>query len=56
MKLSGMHWGHGAQAILTMRSRDQSERFDQAWALVAATYQLDVHTLAHVIPFKRASR
>jgi hypothetical protein len=56
MKLSGMRWGRGAQAILTMRGWDQSERFDEAWALVAATYQLDVHTLAHVIPFKRASR
>jgi len=50
LKLSGMRWGtHGAQAILTMRGWDQSERFDQAWALVAATYQRDVHVLANVI-------
>jgi hypothetical protein len=50
LKLSGMRWGTaGAQAILTMRGWDQSDRFDQAWALVAATYQCDVHVLANVI-------
>lgn len=50
LKLSGMRWGtHGAQAILTMRGWDQSERFDEAWALVAATYHRDVHVLANVI-------
>lgn len=26
-----------------MRGWDQSERFDEAWALVAATYHRDVH-------------
>lgn len=50
LKLSGMRWGHhGAQAILTMRGWDQSDRFDEAWALVAATYERDVHVLANVI-------
>lgn len=50
LKLSGMRWGaHGAQAILTMRGWDQSDRFDEAWALVAATYQRDVHVLANVV-------
>jgi len=50
LKLSGMRWGtHGAQAILTMRGWDQSDRFDEAWALVAATYQCDVHVLANVV-------
>lgn len=50
LKLSGMRWStHGAQAILTMRGWDQSERFDEAWALVAATYQRDIHVLANVI-------
>jgi hypothetical protein len=50
LKLSGMRWGtHGAQAILTMRGWDQSERFDEAWALVAATYQREVHVLANVV-------
>jgi hypothetical protein len=32
-----------------MRGWDQSERFDVAWALVAATYQRDVHVLANAI-------
>lgn len=50
LKLSGMRWGaQGAQAILTMRGWDQSERFDEAWALVAATYHCDVQVLANVI-------
>jgi hypothetical protein len=50
LKLSGMRWSPaGAQAILTMRGWDQSNRFDEAWALVAATYQRDVHVLANVI-------
>ena len=66
LKLSGMRWGaHGAQAILTMRGWDQSDRFNEAWALVADTYQRDVHVLANIVditpkpekkPRKRASR
>jgi hypothetical protein len=51
LKLSGMRWAkHGAQAILTLRAWDQSERFDEAWALVAATYNLRVETLQNVHP------
>lgn len=50
LKLSGMRWSpHGAQAILTMRGWDQSERFDEAWAMVAATYECEVDVLANVI-------
>lgn len=62
LKLSGMRWGHhGAQSILTMRGWDQSDRFDQAWALVAATYHCEVQTLANVLditpkPEKKSSR
>ncbi len=66
LKLSGMRWGsHGAQAILTLRGWDQSDRFDEAWTLVASTYQRDIHVLANVIDItpkpekkskKRASR
>jgi hypothetical protein len=45
-----MRWGErGAQAILTMRGWDQSDRFDEAWALVAATYHCEVQLLANVI-------
>jgi len=50
LKLSGMRWGRdGAQAILTMRGWDQSDRFDEAWALVAATYQREIQVLANVV-------
>ena len=56
LKLSGMRWSvPGAQAILTPRGWDQSERFDQAWALVAATFQVDVTVLANVIALKPQS-
>lgn len=51
LKLSGMRWGTGAQAILTARGWDQSERFHQAWALLAAHNRAEVHVLAKVIPF-----
>lgn len=50
LKLSGMRWSsRGAQAILTMRGWDQSDRFDAAWALVAAHYHAEVQILANVI-------
>jgi len=53
LKLSGMRWAsRGAQAILTMRGWDQSERFDLAWALVAATYECEVHVLANIVELK----
>jgi hypothetical protein len=51
LKLSGMRWGFGAQAILTARGWDQSERFNEAWALLAAHYHAEVYVLAKVIPF-----
>lgn len=50
LNLSGMRWGtHGAQAILTMRGWDQSGRSDEAGALVAATYEREVHVLANIV-------
>jgi hypothetical protein len=53
LKLSGMRWSAGgAQAILTPRGWDQSERFDEAWALVAASFHADVTVLANVIALK----
>ena len=63
LKQSGMRWSTGgAQAILTPRGWDQSERFDHAWSLVAATFHADITVLANVIAIKpskapqRASR
>ena len=53
LKQSGMRWSvDGAQAILTPRGWDQSERFDRAWALLAATFQAEVTVLANVIALK----
>jgi hypothetical protein len=53
LKQSGMRWSlSGAQAILTPRGWEQSERFDKAWALVAATFQAEVTVLANVIALK----
>lgn len=56
LKQSGMRWSvSGAQAILTPRGWDQSERFDKAWALVAATFHAEVTVLANVIALKPQS-
>jgi hypothetical protein len=50
MKQSGMRWGmEGGQGILTVRGWTQSERFDRAWALLAATYQIQVTFIDNVI-------
>jgi hypothetical protein len=52
MKQSGMRWGmEGGQGILTVRGWTQSERFDHAWALLAATYQLQVTVIDKVVAF-----
>jgi hypothetical protein len=58
LKQSGMRWGEeGGQAILTLRGWTQSgDRFDRAWALLAATYQVQVTTLHNVIPFPPGGR
>ena len=50
LKQSGMRWGHkGGQAILNLRGWAQSDRFDQAWALLAATYQAEITLLNDVV-------
>lgn len=58
MKQSGMRWEEkGGQAILTLRGWTQSgDRFDRAWALLAATYQTKVTTLHNVVPFPIGGR
>jgi hypothetical protein len=58
MKQSGMRWREdGGQAILTVRGWAQSgDRFDRAWALLAATYQAEVVVLHNVVPFPPAGR
>jgi hypothetical protein len=40
LKQSGMRWGiQGGQAILTLRSLIQSDRWEQGWALLRKSYQ-----------------
>jgi hypothetical protein len=41
----------GGQAILTIRGWSQSERFDHAWAILAATYHMKVTVLDNVLAF-----
>lgn len=55
LKCSGMRWGEeGGQAILTVRGWTQSERFDAAWALLAATYEMQITTLDNVVEIRSA--
>lgn len=54
MKCSGMRWRHaGGQAILTLRSQIQSNRFEQAWELLSATYRVAVSMPKNVVPLPR---
>lgn len=54
LKRSGMRWrDQGGQAVLTLRSVIQSERFERAWALLAATYEEDVELPENVVAFPR---
>ena len=39
MKRSGMSWGDGKQAILTIRSLQQSDRWERGWRMVAASFR-----------------
>jgi hypothetical protein len=39
LKRSGMSWGDGKQPILTIRSLQQSDRWDRGWALVATEFK-----------------
>jgi hypothetical protein len=39
LKRSGMSWSDGKQPILTIRSLQQSDRWDRGWALVSAEFQ-----------------
>lgn len=57
LKQSGMRWGHeGGQAILNLRGWAQSERFDHAWALLAATFQAQITVVNDVISIQSATR
>ncbi|HEV2042670.1 MAG TPA: hypothetical protein VGT81_21940 [Casimicrobiaceae bacterium] len=54
LKQSGMRWGNeGGQAILNLRGWAQSERFDQAWALLAATFSAQVTIFNDVVSIRK---
>ena len=54
MKRSGMRWRHeGGQAILTLRSLAQSDRFERGWSLLAATYKGKVSMPRNVVAFSK---
>jgi hypothetical protein len=53
LKQSGMRWGQeGGQAILNLRGWAQSERFDHAWALLAATFTAEITLLTNVVAIR----
>lgn len=54
-KLSGQRWVLGVQAILTPRGWDQTERFDEAFSLLAATYQEPIEVYRPLEGRSRAS-
>jgi hypothetical protein len=57
LKQSGMRWGQeGGQAILNLRGWAQSERFDQAWALLAATFHAEITLLNDVVSIRSRRR
>ena len=57
MKRSGMRWlPDGGQAILTLRSLVQSNRFDRGWALLVGTYKARVTVPNNVLDFSSRSR
>ena len=46
LKRAGMRWDtSGGQAILNLRAWTQSDRFETAWALLAANYNAEVPTI-----------
>jgi len=42
LKRSGMSWRDGQQAMLTIRSLQQSQRWSAAWALLSAHFRIPV--------------
>ena len=56
LKRSGMRWREaGGQAILTLRGWIQSDRFDDAWALLMATFKGTVTLPPNLIAFPRST-
>ena len=57
LKRSGMRWREdGGQAILTLRSWQQSDRFDRAWRMLAHSYKAEVRLPSKVDSLVRGTR
>jgi len=56
MKRSGMSWGDGKQAILTVRALQQSDRWDRGWQFIAASFQQTPQVVETRGPFKTYSQ
>lgn len=58
MKRSGMSWGEeGGQAILTLRSLLQSDRWERGWRMLAQEYRHEVTPVVRITPIpKRLKR
>lgn len=52
LKRSGMSWGEGKQPILTIRSLQQSDRWDHAWPLLAASFRKPVSRVTQYGPLR----
>jgi hypothetical protein len=61
LKRSGMSWRDGKQAILTLRSLQQSRRWTAAWSLLAQHFRVEIIEvrkhghLRELTPAKRAA-
>lgn len=55
LKLSGMSWGGGKQGILTIRSLQQSNRWERAWPLLSSAFRNDVYQVQEHGPLQYIS-
>ena len=57
LKRSGMRWRNpGGQAVLSLRSLIQSDRFDIAWSLLLLSYKATISLPTNVLSFANSSR
>src|SRR5207244_2221638 len=57
LKCSGMRWREdGGQAVLTLRSLIQSDRFDRGWKLLINSYKAKVSLPKNVLPLTTSHR
>lgn len=57
LKRSGMRWREdGGQAVLTLRSLIQSDRFDRSWKLLLNSYKAKVSLPDNVLPMPNSPR